>query len=68
MRSCAPKVVIFRMRNVPAIDGTGLRALNLMLKKFQHHDTRLILSGVQAQPMKGLYESGFVDQIGLENI
>jgi SulP family sulfate permease len=63
-----PRVVIFRMRNVPAIDGTGLRALNLMREKFTHHDTRLILSGLQAQPMKVLYESGFIDQIGLENI
>lgn len=63
-----PRVVIFRMRNVPAIDGTGLRALNLMLEKFQHHGTHLILSRVQPQPMKVLYESGFVDQIGLDNI
>jgi SulP family sulfate permease len=56
------------MRKVPVVDGTGLRALNLMLDKFAHRRTRVILSGVQPQPMKVLYESGFVDRLGLENI
>lgn len=64
----SPQVVIFRMRKVPAIDGTGLRALNLTLEKFTHRGTRLILSGLRPQPMKVLYESGFVDLLGLENI
>ena len=63
-----PPVVIFRMRNVPAIDGTGLRALEIMLQKFNRHSTKLVLSGLQPQPMKVLYNSGFVDKIGLDNI
>jgi SulP family sulfate permease len=68
MLAAAPRVVIFRMRKVPAIDGTGLRALNLMFDKFAHRHTQVILSGVQPQPMKVLYESGFIDRLGLENI
>ena len=63
-----PPVVIFRMRNVPAIDATGLRALQVTLEKFQRRGTKLILSGVQAQPMKVLFNAGFVDRIGLENV
>ena len=63
-----PKIVIFRMRAVPAIDGSGLRALEIMLRKFTRRGTKLILSGVQAQPMKVLFNSGFVDKIGLDNI
>jgi len=63
-----PRVVIFRMRAVPAIDGTGLRALQIMGQKFKRRDTKLILSGVQPQPMKVLFNSGFVDKIGLDNI
>ena len=63
-----PRIVIFRMRAVPAIDGTGLRALEILLRKFSRRGTQLILSGVQPQPMKVLFESGFVDRIGLENI
>jgi SulP family sulfate permease len=63
-----PRVVIFRMRNVPAIDATGLHALEVMFDKFQRKSTRLIFSGVQPQPMKVLYQTGFVDKIGLDNI
>ncbi len=66
--STVPRVVIFRMRAVPAIDATGLHALEIMLDKFQRKHTRLILSGVQPQPMKVLYNAGFVDKIGLDNI
>jgi SulP family sulfate permease len=63
-----PSIVIFRMRAVPAIDGSGLRALEIMLHKFTRRGTKLILSGVQPQPMKVLFNSGFVDKVGLENI
>jgi SulP family sulfate permease len=63
-----PRVVIFRMRNVPAIDATGLHALEVMLDKFHRKHTQLVLSGVQPQPMKVLYTTGFVDKIGLDNI
>jgi sulfate permease, SulP family len=63
-----PRIVIFRMRNVPAVDATGLHALEIMLDKFHRRGTQLILSGVQPQPMKVLYKAGFVDKIGLDNI
>ena len=66
--STVPRVVIFRMRTVPAIDATGLRALEIMLDKFHRKATLLILSGVQPQPMKVLYNAKFVDKIGLDNI
>jgi len=64
----SPKLVIFRMRAVPAIDGTGLRALEIIWRKFQRRGVHLLLSGVQPQPMKVLFKSGFTDQLGLENI
>ena len=63
-----PKIVIFRMRNVPAVDATGLHALEVVLEKFHRKGTQLLLSGVQPQPMKVLYKAGFVDKIGLDNI
>lgn len=62
-----PRVVIFRMRTVPAIDATGLHALEVMMDKFQRRGTNLILCGVQPQPMKVLYQAGFVDRLGLDN-
>lgn len=66
--TAVPRVVIFRMRNVPAIDATGLHALEVMLDKFHRKRTQLVLSGVQPQPMKVLYNAGFVDKIGLDNV
>ena len=66
--SSVPRVVIFRMRSVPTIDATGLHALEVMLDKFHRKHTQLVLSGVQPHPMKVLYNSGFVDKIGLDNI
>ena len=63
-----PRVVIFRVRAVPAIDATGLHALEIALEKFHRKRTQLLLSGVQPQPMKVLFHSGFVDRIGLDNI
>ena len=66
--SAIPPVVIFRMRNVPAIDATGLRVLNLVREKFERCGTRMVFSGMQPQPMKVLFEGGFVDAVGLENI
>jgi SulP family sulfate permease len=63
-----PRVLIFRVRNVPAMDASGLRALELTWEKFHRRGTLIVLSGVQPQPMKLLLRSGFVDRIGLDNI
>ena len=62
-----PRVVILRMRTVPAVDATGLHALEVILDKFQRRGTHLVLSGVQPQPMKVLFNAGFVDHVGLDN-
>jgi SulP family sulfate permease len=66
--SSVPRVVIFRMRNVPAVDATGLHALEVIFDKFQRKGTHLVFSGMQPQPMKVLYNAGFVDKVGLDNI
>jgi sulfate permease, SulP family len=66
--SRVPRVVIFRVRAVPLIDATGLHALEIALEKFHRKRTQLLLSGVQPQPMKVLFHSGFIDRIGLDNI
>lgn len=66
--SSVPRVVIFRLRTIPAIDATGLHALEVMLDKFHRKRTQLVLSGVQPQPMKVLYNAGFIDKIGLDNV
>lgn len=64
----APKVLIFRMRHLLALDATGLRALKDLKSQCDRGGTRLILSGVHAQPMFALEKSGFLSDMTPENI
>ena len=59
-----PKIVIFRMRNVPAMDASGLHAFRIAVEKLHHDGVKILLTAVQPQPMKVMFESGFVDTLG----
>ena len=63
-----PKIVIIRMRDVPAIDSTGINALEKLLKDTKKHGTHLILSGVHTQPLMALAQAEFISKIGEENV
>ena len=63
-----PKVLIVRMRNVPAMDSTGLRALTDVFHKSRHAGTLLLLADVHAHPMMVLARSRLLDEIGDENL
>ena len=60
-----PRVVIFRMRNVPAMDASGLHAFEVAVDKLHRQKSKVYLTAVQPQPMKVMYESGFVDRLGM---
>ncbi|HYH05402.1 MAG TPA: SulP family inorganic anion transporter, partial [Bacillota bacterium] len=62
-----PRVLIIRMRNVPAIDSTGLHTLRQIRKKCEKQGITLILSGVQKQPMEALEQFGCIERIGKFN-
>src|SRR5207248_181269 len=49
-----PKVFILRMRNVPAIDATGIHALEQMAKKSRAQGTTLILTEINTQPLRAI--------------
>jgi SulP family sulfate permease len=55
------------MRYVPAMDGTGLRAFRTNIRKLRRDQVHVLLTGVQPQPMKVLFESGLAEEIGLDN-
>lgn len=61
-------VLIIRMRHVPAMDASGLHALRRLHTKCKEVGTRMVLSGVNEQPMKTMTKAGFVDIIGAENV
>ena len=64
----APKILLLRMRNVPAIDATGLSALDWIVQKANKEGTTIIISGIRPQPLKALKKSGLFDSIKAENI
>ena len=61
------KVVILRMRSVPAVDATGIHAFETILKTCQRDGVTLIMSHVNEQPMRVLRKAGLVEAIGEEN-
>jgi len=63
-----PKVLIIRLRDVPAIDSTGLHALREVARRARHEGTLFLLSDVRAQPLVALGRSTLLDEIGEENI
>ncbi len=63
-----PRVLIIRMRNVPAIDSTAMHALGEIIKRSRTEGTLTLLSDVHAQPMIALGRSALLDEIGDESI
>lgn len=61
-------VLIFRMRNVPAMDISGLEALEEALETCHKRGMTLVLSHVNEKPMKVMEKAGFIEKIGRENI
>ncbi|MDR0645770.1 MAG: sodium-independent anion transporter, partial [Elusimicrobiota bacterium] len=64
MKDC--KVLILRMRSVPAMDATGYHALYKIYKRCKTSNTQMLLSHVQPQPFKMLEKFGFTHMLGSE--
>jgi SulP family sulfate permease len=62
-----PSVFILRMRNVPAIDASGIRALDELFRSFSHQGIRFLISGIHAQPLVALDRAGRLDEYGRQN-
>jgi SulP family sulfate permease len=63
-----PKVLIIRMRNVPAIDSTGLHALKDVVHRTRRDGTLVLLSDVHTQPLVALGRSAVLDEVGEDNL
>jgi sulfate permease, SulP family len=66
--SQTPRVMVVRMRHVPAMDSTGIHALRELVRNGHKAKTVIILAEVLAQPLVVLTNSGLVDEIGTENV
>jgi sulfate permease, SulP family len=63
-----PPVVILRLRNMTAIDATGLFALQEVARELHASERTLILCGAREQPAQLIRKAEFEDVIGRENI
>jgi SulP family sulfate permease len=63
-----PKVLVIRMRNVPAIDSTAMHALKDLVRRTRSEGTHVFLSDVHSQPLIALGRSGLLDEIGEDNL
>ncbi len=61
-------VVILRLRNMTAIDATGIHAIETFAKRLRASGRSLILCGAMQQPSKLLRQPRFVAHVGPENI
>ena len=63
-----PEVLILRMRDVLAMDATGLDALEDLFERLKKQKKALILCGPHSQPLFALTRSGLIDRLGEPNI
>jgi sulfate permease, SulP family len=63
-----PPVVIVRLRNMTAIDATGLHALETLADQLQASGRALILCGARAQPAHLMHQAEFHQHVGDQNI
>jgi sulfate permease, SulP family len=63
-----PPVVILRLRNMSALDATGLFAIEEVAKQLHASKRTLILCGAREQPSQLMRQAEFEEVVGKENI
>jgi SulP family sulfate permease len=61
-------VVILRLRDMTAIDASGLHAIHVLAKRLKASDKTLLLCGANTQPESQLKNSALIQQIGRQNM
>ncbi len=63
-----PPVVILRLRNMTALDATGLFAIEQVARQLHASHRTLILCGAREQPASLIHQAEFEEVVGRENI
>jgi sulfate permease, SulP family len=63
-----PSIVVLRLRNMTAIDSTGLQALEELADAVHESGRGLILCGALEQPARLMRQSEFEEHVGAGNI
>ena len=63
----ATRVIVIRMRSVPAIDASAMKSLRELADRAKKKKITLVFSHVNEQPMKVMEKAGFTELVGKEN-
>jgi SulP family sulfate permease len=63
-----PPIVIVRLRNMTAIDATGIAALEELAGQLHRSGRTMLVCGARPQPLALMQEAGFERHVGAENI
>src|SRR6266702_3846234 len=63
-----PPIVILRLRNMTAIDATGLGAIRDLADTLHDSGRSLLLCGAREQPSRLIHQHAFEERIGAQNI
>jgi SulP family sulfate permease len=63
-----PRVVILRLRNMTAIDATGLHALERFADVLHVSGRTLLLCGMRDQPARMMHRAEFHQHLGTDNL
>ncbi|KAA6458594.1 STAS domain-containing protein [Acidobacteria bacterium AB60] len=67
LEALAP-IVVLRLRNMTAIDASGIHAIESFAQRLRRSGRTLLLCGAMEQPSRLLAQSRFLDLIGRENV
>ena len=62
------RIVVLRLTHVPAMDATGLYALEKIYENLRRRKLELIISGARPQPRSVMQKAGFIDKLGPANL
>jgi len=60
-------VLVIRMRNVPAVDASGVASLGDVVAYCNRQNVRVVFSHVNEQPMHAMTKAGLAEAVGAEN-
>jgi sulfate permease, SulP family len=63
-----PEIVVLRLRNMTALDGTGLRAMEELADTLHRAGRHLLLCGAKHQPLQLMARADFHRHVGADNI
>lgn len=63
-----PETVVLRLRNMTALDATGMRAIADLAAKLRGSGRHLVLCGARKQPAKVLHRGGLDELVGDANV